>query len=309
MAEHGESTPNENPRKRRYPACDDKGRRHRAEQAIRSLRSLPNESFRTCVCRLQQGDRAIDVANWLFEQPDRGACSHLSLNTLRVYLLYLRRDVLKRDPHARKRFDILVRDTARDIHREQVHCDNVIAIHQAGETSGDAGTPKPPETPPAPERSGKVSEQTCEEIEAEVRERLKDPIAFEKFMTREMVMSEKRQLLAWELESRMGFPMKEGTAISNNKIKLIALHRKRSGATESQNKNFERWGAIDGVDDAAASPEQRKVSHVARQFTPVQYDAAVRLTEIFNELTDLQQEEPGPSQEKTAEPEDEPKDS
>jgi hypothetical protein len=312
MAANDSSSPNENHGQKRQPR-DDKGRRRRTLQAIRVLRTLPKEVFRTCVRRLIKGDPAIDIARWVSEQPDRGDCSHLSLNSLRVYMQQLRQLQRKLAPNARNEFETWVRDTASDIHDEQVHRGNQAAIKAAIETAGETEPTKASEAPLPVERRDETIEQALAEIEEEVREFVLKPIGVEQFILHPLLVNRKRQERAWRLEWKVGIPMRELTEMSKVEVQLLGLLLEARSDCETPQKTFPRggnpgknltrWAGIE-VNASDPSAEQKQASEIASRLTPGTYDATLRASQILVELADLDQQEALSADEDSKEPPD-----
>lgn len=117
-------------------------RQRRGESWLGRLRLLPDDLFAQVLQRLQCGTTAKDAAKWLLTQPNRGGCQHLSYNSLRLYLQYLRAKVLELDKQRRKQREQLLGKLADGLERERERIDNVMAINAACE-----GVPPEPPKP------------------------------------------------------------------------------------------------------------------------------------------------------------------
>jgi hypothetical protein len=287
-----ENNPSPKPPRPRYPK-----RARQGQNWLRTLWTLPKEVLNACGRRLLNGESALDIAKWLFEQPNRGGCAHLSINTLRVYLSSLRAEMRKHDPDGRKRFKRRLHDTAKQIHHEQVRNDNVVAIDEAVASATDPA--KAPVSPSVGERPGGGFEQKMELIEEQVRLQLLNPLVIEESLLHDVAVNRERLHIGFKMELTVGLVMKEITLIIHaNRKHLELLHkvrgdRKKADAEWERPAGVEKDEEVDAETSAAAvdAGEMKRFEEIAGGLTPSEYDAAIRLAPWINELLDLVREE------------------
>jgi len=122
--------------------------RKRREMMLSRMRHLTTSVFNETVQRLEFGETAHAVTEWLMTQ-DRGPLANLNFFTLRNYVVNLRLMLrIKTSQKARQHREANIRRMARFVRAEQVHNQNVVEMRRAQQLAKD-NTPEP--APPTPE--------------------------------------------------------------------------------------------------------------------------------------------------------------
>ena len=257
----------------------------RSERRITQLRRLPTALFVGCVRRFRLGDTAKAVAVWLFSQPDKGGCQHLSFETLRLYLQPLRRRVLASDPVKLAERRSVLHKIAKTLVEDQMSEENDREIHLVGSNTSAPGdqpaAPAPVNVPKAVrEADARVEESfrnaTGREVQIYVLESIRQNLP-------KQLGVENAFGLAMDPVSRRLRELRQLGA-DMRKAELAELKLKKT-VTSEDDPNFDAIPVPEKL-----MPEQKEFAKAVDNLSPGDYDKALTLTKMLQEMADLERE-------------------